>query len=100
MVKVVGFQAVPDGYFRSTKQLFVVVGSSILQPAIATDKPVVGVAITATTAVPGSATGASHPADTALAVAFYIETAKAVGAGRTRFHDADTVPPHNNCTAR
>jgi hypothetical protein len=63
--------------------------NSILQPAIATDKPVVGVAITATTAVPGSATGASHPTDIALAVAFCIETAKAVGAGRARFYDAE-----------
>jgi hypothetical protein len=63
--------------------------NSILQPAIATDKPVVGVAITATTAVPGSATGASHPTDIALAVAFCIETAKAVGSGRARFYDAE-----------
>lgn len=63
--------------------------NSILQPAIATDKPVVGVAITAETAVPGSATGASHPVDIALAVSFCIETAKAVGAGRARFYDAE-----------
>jgi uncharacterized protein DUF1177 len=63
--------------------------NSILQPAIATDKPVVGVAITAETAVPGSATGASHPVDIALAVSFCIETAKAVGADRARFYDAE-----------
>jgi Protein of unknown function (DUF1177) len=63
--------------------------NSILQPAIATDKPVVGVAITAETAVPGCATGASHPVDIALAVSFCIETAKAVGAGRARFYDAE-----------
>jgi hypothetical protein len=63
--------------------------NSIVQPAIATDKPVVGVAITAETAVPGSATGASHPVDIALAVSFCIETAKAVGAGRARFYDAE-----------
>jgi hypothetical protein len=63
--------------------------NSILQPAIATDKPVVGVAITAETAVPGSATGASHPTDIALAVSFCIETAKAVGSGRARVYDAE-----------
>ena len=63
--------------------------NSILQPATATDKPVVGVAITAETAVPGSATGASHPTDIALAVSFCIETAKAVGSGRARLYDAD-----------
>jgi hypothetical protein len=63
--------------------------NSILQPAIATDKPVVGLAITAETAVPGSATGASHPTDIALAVSFCVETAKAVGAGRASFYDAE-----------
>lgn len=61
--------------------------NSILQPATATDKPVVGVAITAVTAVPGSATGASHPSDITMAVAFCLETAKAFGAGRARFYD-------------
>ena len=63
--------------------------NSILQPATATEKPVVGVAITAETAVPGSATGSSHPTDIALAVSFCIETAKAVGSGRARFYDAE-----------
>jgi hypothetical protein len=63
--------------------------NSIVQPSVATDKPVVGLAITAETAVPGSATGASHPTDIALAVSFCIETAKAVGAGRARFHDPE-----------
>jgi hypothetical protein len=63
--------------------------NSILQPAIATDKPVVGLAITAETAVPGSATGASHPTDIALAVSFCVETAKAIGAGRASVYDAE-----------
>lgn len=61
--------------------------NSILQPAVSSGVPTVGVAITAETAVPGSATGASHPGDIALAVSFVIETAKRFGAGRLCFHD-------------
>ena len=61
--------------------------NSILQPATATDAPVVGVAITAETAVPGCATGASHVPDIEQAVRFCIETAKAFGAGKCRFYD-------------
>jgi hypothetical protein len=38
--------------------------------------------------VPGSATGASQPADIEAAVRFALEVAKAFGAGRCRFHDA------------
>lgn len=63
--------------------------NSILQPATATSVPVVGVAITAVTAVPGSATGASHEPDIALASRFVIEVAKAFGAGTCSFYDAD-----------
>lgn len=62
--------------------------NSILQPANATDAPVVGVAITAETVVPGSATGASHETDIALAARFAIETAKDLGSGRTALFDA------------
>jgi hypothetical protein len=61
--------------------------NSILQPSTATAAPVVGVALTAEVAVPGSATGASQPADIELAVRFAIEVAKAFGRGRCRFHD-------------
>jgi hypothetical protein len=61
--------------------------NSILQPATATEAPVVGVAIAAATAVPGCATGASHEVDIAEAVRFAIEVAKDVGAGACRFHD-------------
>lgn len=61
--------------------------NSILQPAVATDMPVVGVAITAQTTVPGSATGASHETDIALASRFVIEVAKEVGAGTCEFVD-------------
>ena len=62
--------------------------NSILQPATATEAPVVGVALTAEVAVPGSATGASQPGDIELAVRFVIEVAKAFGRGRCRFYDA------------
>jgi hypothetical protein len=61
--------------------------NSILQPAVETDAPVVGVAITAEVAVPGSATGASHETDIALAARFVVEVAKGFGAGRLRFFD-------------
>lgn len=61
--------------------------NSILQPAVATDNPVVGVAITAQSAVPGSATGASHEVDIALATRFVIEVAKEVGSGTCSFVD-------------
>lgn len=62
--------------------------NSIVQPATATDAPVVGVAITTTSAVPGSGTGASHEVDIALAATFAIETAKEFTAGVTTFFDA------------
>lgn len=63
--------------------------NSILQPAVATDVPVVGVAVTAETAVPGSATNASHAGDVALAVSFCLESAFRFGAGRLSLHDPD-----------
>lgn len=62
--------------------------NSIMQPSVATDAPVVGVALTAAVAVPGSATGASQPADIEQAVRFCIEVAKAYGAGACRFYDS------------
>lgn len=61
--------------------------NSILQPATATAAPVVGVAITAETAVPGCATGASHEVDIAEAVRFCLEVAKEVGERRCAFYD-------------
>src|SRR5699024_4539337 len=47
--------------------------NSILQPAVATDKPVVGVAITTETAVAGSSTGATHPLDIEQTTRYCIE---------------------------
>lgn len=61
--------------------------NSILQPSVAADVPVVGVAVTAETAVPGSGTNASHPGDIALAVSFCLESAARFGAGRLELYD-------------
>ena len=61
--------------------------NSIMQPATATDAPVVGVAITAEVPVPGCATGASHVTDIEEAASFVLEVAKAFGKGLCRFYD-------------
>ncbi|MGI6225991.1 MAG: DUF1177 domain-containing protein [Peptococcales bacterium] len=63
--------------------------NSILQPAVATDAPVVGVAITSGAAIPGCATGASHMVDIELASRFSIEVAKAFGNGTCTFYDQE-----------
>lgn len=62
--------------------------NSILQPSIATSAPVVGVAISAQSAVPGCGTGASHEVDIAAAVKFAVEVAKEFTRGTCRFFDA------------
>jgi hypothetical protein len=61
--------------------------NSILQPSVVTDAPVVGVAISAETVVPGSATGASHEIDIAAAVKFVVEVGKEFGRGTAAFYD-------------
>jgi len=61
--------------------------NSIMQPWVATDAPVVGVAITAEVPVPGCGTGASHVPDIELAARFCIEVAKAFTEGNCRFYD-------------
>ena len=61
--------------------------NSILQPCTATKAPVVGVALTAETAVPGCATGSSQVTDIEAAVRFSIEAAKAFGEGKLSFYD-------------
>jgi hypothetical protein len=61
--------------------------NSILQPCTATKAPVVGVALTAESAVPGCATGSSQVVDIELAVRFSIEVAKAFGEGKAAFYD-------------
>ena len=62
--------------------------NSILQPCTATKAPVVGVALTAESAVPGCATGSSQITDIEAAVRFSIEVAKDFGEGKVSFHDA------------
>lgn len=61
--------------------------NSILQPAVATTAPVVGVAITTTVPVAGCATGASHFIDVEKAGRFVIEVAKQFGKGLCRFYE-------------
>lgn len=61
--------------------------NSILQPAVVTDAPVVGVAITTELPVAGCATGATHLTSVDLAGRFAIETAKSFTSGRCRFYD-------------
>lgn len=61
--------------------------NSLVQPCTATTSPVVGVAITAKTAVPGCATGASHEVDIELAARFALEVAKNFGRKICKFYD-------------
>lgn len=62
--------------------------NSIMQPATATEAPVVGVAITSDAAVAGCATGANQYADIETAVRFMVEVAKAWGMDRCSLYDA------------
>jgi len=59
--------------------------NSILQPAVATTSPVVGLAIAAQSVVPGCGTGASHEIDIADAVRFAVEVAKETTNGTCQF---------------
>jgi hypothetical protein len=63
--------------------------NSILQPSVATRSPVVGVAPTTESVVPGCATGASHMVDIEEVVRFSIEVAKQFGSGQCHFYDAE-----------
>lgn len=63
--------------------------NSILQPSTATSAPVVGVAITAESMVPGCASGASHFADVEEAARFMLEVAKSFGKGDCKFYDEE-----------
>ena len=63
--------------------------NSILKPCCGTDAPVVGVAITTESSVPGCATGATHEVDVAEVVQFCVEAAKEFTAGKCSFYDKD-----------
>ena len=63
--------------------------NSILQPATATDAPVVGIAITTETTVPGCATGASHMTDLDEAARFMLEVAKSFGSRSLKLYDEE-----------
>jgi hypothetical protein len=61
--------------------------NSVVQPCTATKAPVVGVALTAQTVVPGCATGSSQITDIEECVRFAVEAAKDFGAGKLSFYD-------------
>lgn len=61
--------------------------NSIMQPCTCTDAPVVGVAITTETMVPGCGTGCSHYQDVEEAARFCLEVAKSFGRGELAFYD-------------
>ncbi len=61
--------------------------NSIMQPSTATEAPVVGVAITTQSGVPGCATGASHPMEIEAAGRFVIEVGKLFTRNKCRFYD-------------
>jgi len=63
--------------------------NSIVQPCTATGSPVVGVAITAETAVPGCGTGANHEIDIEEAARYCLEVAKAYTEKKCRFYDEE-----------
>ena len=63
--------------------------NSIMQPCIATDAPLFGLAITTQVPVPGCGTGASHPTDIEAAARYCIEVAKQCGKGLCSFYDEE-----------
>lgn len=63
--------------------------NSILQPATATNAPVVGVAIATEQMVAGCATGATHGTDVEEAARFAVEVAKVYGPGACKFYEED-----------
>jgi len=63
--------------------------NSIMQPCTATASPVVGLAITAETAVPGCGTGANHEIDIEEAARYCLEVAKAYTEKKCRLYDEE-----------
>lgn len=62
--------------------------NSIMQPHVATTAPVVGLAITARSIVPGSDTGASYESELVDATVFAVEVAKQFTWQKAAFYDA------------
>lgn len=62
--------------------------NSIMQPCVAVDAPVIGVAITTEVAVAGSASGATHLVDVEQVIRFGIEVAKRYANKQCDFYDA------------
>lgn len=60
--------------------------NSIVQPCVATDAPVVGIAVTTEMPVPGCATGVNHETDLEEASRFCIEVAKAFTETKCSFY--------------
>lgn len=63
--------------------------NSILQPATATEAPVVGVAISSEVPVPGCGTGATHLTDIEAAARYCLEVAKHFGINQCSFFDRE-----------
>ena len=62
--------------------------NSIMQPHVATTAPVVGLAITAKSVVPGSETGASYESELVDATVFSVEVARQFTWQKAAFYDA------------
>lgn len=63
--------------------------NSILQPAVVTEAPVVGVAVTSQSVIPGCATGANQETDLRDAGMLCVEVAKLMGRGLSVFFDEE-----------
>lgn len=61
--------------------------NSILQPSVITEKPVIGVAITSQSIVPGSATETTNPYVIEECSRFLLAVAKEYGMGKINFYD-------------
>lgn len=70
--------------------------NSIMQPSVATEAPVVGVAITSEVPISGCATGATHEIDVEQASRFVVEVAKSFTAGECKFYDSNEFKLINN----
>ncbi len=63
--------------------------NSIMQPGTVTSSPVVGVAITSETAIPGCAAHSTNPSDLETAARFVLSTAQKFAQGRCSFYDPE-----------